>query len=195
MAVVGHGEGAVAAISVAIADPAVGAVGLIGAPARSQRDVLRRAVAARSRSGADLEHPAVAAFDRWSEELIERAERREPSARIDVGDEVVELELAAIEQGIHTPALALITMLHRNVVIAHGSRDAWVDPDEARLLAGVLEAAGAGLHVEIVEGAGHDLREADDGRIGRLVDALVARIEVRELPPVLVAIEQMNRDG
>jgi hypothetical protein len=195
MAIVGHGEGAVAAISVAIADPAIGAVGLIGAPARSQRDVLRRGVAQRSRTGTDLEHPAVAAFDRWSEELIERAERRERSMTVAIGGEEVHLDLAALEQAIHTPALALITMLHRNVVLAHGSLDAWVDPGESRLLADVLAAAGSAPDVTPVGGAGHDLDEADDDRIGLLAGSVVGRMEARELPPVLVAIEQMSGDG
>src|SRR5688500_8176488 len=49
-AIVGHGEGAVVAASVAIGDPAIGAVGLIGPAARSMRDVLRRGAAERSRS-------------------------------------------------------------------------------------------------------------------------------------------------
>ena len=44
-AIVGHGEGAGIALSVAIGDPAIGAVGLIGTSARSFRDVLRRGVA------------------------------------------------------------------------------------------------------------------------------------------------------
>jgi alpha-beta hydrolase superfamily lysophospholipase len=195
-AIVGHGEGAIAAISAAISDPAIGAVGLIGAPARSQRDVLRRGVAERARTGTDLEHPIVAALDRWSEELIEHAERREAAFALPVGDETVDLNLAALEQAIHTPALALVTMLHRNVVIAHGAADAWVDPDEARLLAGMLASAdGSGPDVLTFAGAGHDLAEAGDDRIGLLADAIATRIEARELPPVLVAIEEMGRDG
>ena len=70
-------------MSVAIGDPAIGAVGLIGPPARSLRDVLRRGVAERSRTGVDREHPLVAALDRVAEELIERAERREPTMAVD----------------------------------------------------------------------------------------------------------------
>jgi alpha-beta hydrolase superfamily lysophospholipase len=195
MAIVGHGEGAVAAISAAIADPAIGAVGLIAPPARSQRDVLRRGVAARARTGADGRHPAVLAFDRWSEELIEHAERREPALPIRVGDDELVLNLAGLEQAIHTPALALATMLHRNVLIAHGADDAWVHPDESLLLAGVMETAGSPPDVMRIEGAGHDLAEADDVRIGELAAAIAGRMEARELPPVLVEIERMNRDG
>ena len=194
-AIVGHGEGALAAISAAIADPAVGAVGLIGPPARSHRDVLRRGVAARARSGADRRHPAVVGFDRWSEELIEHAERRELALPITIGDEEVVLDLAGLEQAIHTPAVALITMLHRNVVIAHGANDAWVHPDESLLLAGVLGAAGPRPDVMRIEGAGHDLAEADDVRIGELASEIAGQMEARDLPPVLVAIEEMNREG
>ena len=193
-AIVGHGEGAGIALSVAIGDPAIGAVGLIGAPARSLRSVLRQGVAERARSGADREHPLVAALDRTAEELIERADRREPALAITVGAEPVELNLAAWEQGFHTPALALATMLHRDVVLAHGTADAWADVEESRLLANVLADAGNQPALQVVEGAGHDLAEAGDEVVGAFADALVARMLPRELPPVLVAIEQMG-DG
>jgi uncharacterized protein len=193
-AIVGHGEGAVIAISVAIGDPAIGAVGLIGPPARSFRDVLRRGVAERERTGTDREHPVVAALDRAAEELIERAVRREAEMELRVADASVRLSLAGWEQAIHTPALALATMLHRHVVIAHGARDAWADPDESRLLAAVLAEAGNQPDLQLVEGAGHDLAEADEDRIGAFADALIAGMEPRELPPVLVAIEQMTGD-
>lgn len=191
-AIVGHGEGAVIALSVAIGDPAIGAVGLIGAPARSFRDVLRRGVAVRSRTRTDREHPVVAALDRSVEELIERAERREATATIEVGDDRTTLALAAWEQAFHTPALALATMLHRNVVLAHGSSDAWADPDESRLLSAALAEAGNQPTRQVIQRAGHDLAEADDGRIAAFAEALVARMEPRELPPVLVAIEEMG---
>lgn len=194
-AIVGHGEGAVVALSVAIGDPAVGAVGLIGPSARSGRDVLRRGVAERSRTGADRRHPVVTALDRSAEELIERAARRQMSVPIRIGDEVVDLGLAAWEQAFHTPALALATMLHRNVVIAHGTDDAWADPDESRLLDVVLRDAGNEPVLQEIDGAGHDLAEADGARIGAFADALVGRMEPRELPPVLVAIEQMGVDS
>ncbi len=193
-AIVGHGEGAVIAISVAIGDPAIGAVGLIGPPARSFRDVLRRGVAERQRTGTDREHPIVAACDLTAEELIERALRREPEVELGLGDASVRLSLAGWEQAIHTPALALATMLHRHVVIAHGERDAWAHPDESRLLAAVLAEAGNGPVLQLVAGAGHDLGEAGDDRIGAFADALSGGMEPRELPPVLVAIEEMTGD-
>lgn len=190
--IVGHGEGAIIALSVAIGDPAIGAVGLIGSPARSFRDVLRRGAAERSRTGTDREHPAVSALDRAAEELIERAERREAAAVLEIGDERIGLSLAAWEQGFHTPALALATMLHRNVALAHGAADAWADADESRLLAAVLAEAGNEPALQVIGGAGHDLAEADDEAIGAFAGALVERIEPRELPPVLVAIEEMG---
>lgn len=193
-AIVGHGEGGVVAISVAIGDPALSVVGLIGTPARSLRDVMRHGVAVRAWTRTDLEHPVVAALDATSEWLIEAAERREPQRRIPIAGESVAIGLAAIEQGIHTPAMALATMLHRKVVIAHGTADAWVSPDESRLLAAVLREAGGSPDVHEVRGAGHDLAEADDDRIGSLADAITKRIQVRDLPPVLVAIEQMRAD-
>jgi hypothetical protein len=193
-AIVGHGEGAVIAISVAIGDPAIGAVGLIGPPARSFRDVLRRGVAERERTGTDREHPVVAALDWAAEELIERAARREGEMELRVADASVRLSLAGWEQAIHTPALALATMLHRHTVITHGARDAWADPDESRLLATVLADAGNRPVLQLVDGAGHELAEAGDDRIGAFADALVAGMEPRELPPVLVAIEQMTGD-
>lgn len=187
-AIVGHGEGAVIAMSVAIGDPAFGAVGLIGPPARSLRDVLRRGVAERSRTGVDRQHPLVEALDRAAEELIERAERREPRMALTVGGRTESLRLDGWEQAIHTPALALATMLHRNVVIAHGMSDAWADPDESRLIAAVVPDA---LRLEVA-GAGHALEEAPDQRIAEIAEALAARMEPRELPPVLLAIEEMG---
>ena len=191
-AIVGHGEGAVVALSVAIGDPAVGAVGLIGPSARSFRDVLRRGVGERSRTAIDREHPAVAGLDRAAEELIERTERRERVMPLWVAGEMVELRLAGWEQAFHTPPLALATMLHRNVVIAHGAADAWADPDESRILEQVLREAGNDPIRQEITGAGHDLLEADDGQIDAFAEALAARMQPRELPPVLVAIEQMG---
>lgn len=194
-AVAGHGEGAVIAVSVAIGDPAIGAVGLVGPPARSLRDVLRRGVAVRARTGVDREHPLVSAVDASAEELIERAERREETLRLRIGRDEVELRLRGWEQAFHTPALALATMLHRNVVIAHGSADAWADPAESRLLADVLREGGNDPVLQVVRGAGHDLHEAPDEALDAFAGALAARMEPRELPPVLVAIEQMGGDG
>ncbi|HET8776422.1 MAG TPA: alpha/beta fold hydrolase [Candidatus Limnocylindria bacterium] len=194
-AIVGHGEGAAIATSVAIGDPAISAVGLIGPSARSLRDVLRRGVGERSRTGTDRRHPFVEAFDRSSEELIERAERRETAMPLRVADETVELALAGWEQAFHTPVLALATMLHRNVVIAHGSDDAWAHPDESLLLAQVLRDGGNQPLIQVLDGVGHDLAEADDAAVDGFAAALAERIERRELPPVLVAIEQMGADG
>jgi len=193
-AVVGHGEGAAIALSVAIGDPAIGAVGLIGAPARSLRTVLRRGVGERGRSGADRQHLVVAALDQASEELLERAERREPSMELAIGDETVTLDLAGWEQAIHTPPLALATMLHRATVLLHGADDAWVDPAESELLALILAEAGNAPERTVVPG-GHDLAEAPDGVIDAFAEALVERMEPRELPPVLLAIEEMGGEA
>ncbi|MEO5986908.1 MAG: alpha/beta hydrolase [Candidatus Limnocylindria bacterium] len=189
-AIVGHGEGAAIALSVAIGDPAVGAVGLIGSSARSFRDVLRRAVAERARTGTDLDHPIVAAIDRASEEIIECVARGEPTFRLELETEQLELGLAGWEQAFGTPSLALATMLHRNVVLAHGTSDAWADPDESRLLATVLTAAGNDPQLQLVDDAGHDLEAptAVDG----FARALSERMVARELPAVLLAIEEMR---
>lgn len=191
--IVGHGEGAGAALSVAIADPAVSAVMLIGAPARSMRDVVRRGVAERARTGVDLQHPIVAALDHWSEEMLERADRHEPSAELWFrGGRRVVVSLAALEQAIHTPNLALATMLHRAVVLVHGAHDAWVDADEVELLTGTLRAAGNNPEVRVFD-AGHDLAEVPEPTIRELAGALATRLEPRELPPVLVALEEIDR--
>jgi pimeloyl-ACP methyl ester carboxylesterase len=193
-AIVGHGEGAAIALSVAIGDPAIGAVGLIGASARSLRTVLRRGVAERARTGVDRRHPGVAALDRASEELLERAERREPSLGLAIGDEIVTLGLASWEQAIHTPPLALATMLHRETVLLHGADDAWADPAESELLAAVLAGAGNAPDLTVTPG-GHDLDGVPDTVIGDFADALIGRMQPRDLPPVLLAIEQMGRSG
>jgi alpha-beta hydrolase superfamily lysophospholipase len=191
--IVGHGEGAGIAMAVAIGDPAVSALTLIGASARSWRDTLRRAAATRGRDGTDHRHPIVAAIDRFSEELIEHAERREASLTLPLrGGRQVTLSLAPIEQAIHTPALALATMLHRSVTLVHGGADAWSDPEESQLLATSLATAGEAPRVRWVEGAGHDLSEASDDLIAELAEDLVTRLLPRDLPPVLLAIEEMG---
>jgi uncharacterized protein len=191
-AVVGHGEGAGIALSVAIGDPAIGAVGLIGAGARSWRTLLRRGVAERERTGRDREHPVVATLDRSAEELLERAVRREPAAHVGIDGVTIELRLAAWEQAIHTPSLALATMLHRPVTLLHAVDDAWVHPDESRLLLAALREAGNDPALRVVEAGGHDLAAADDTVIGAFADDLAGRMAPRELPPVLVAIEEMG---
>jgi alpha-beta hydrolase superfamily lysophospholipase len=191
--IVGHGEGATLALAVAVGDPAVGALTLIGPAARSWRDVLRRGVAARARFNTDREHPIVAALDRWSEDLLERAERRETSFDLQLpGGEQVHIELSGVEQAIHTPARALATMLHRSVTLAHGAADRWSDPDESTLLAAALTEAGNRPDRRVVPGAGHDLGAASDEVIGELADDFAARLLPRDLPPVLVALEEMG---
>jgi len=193
--IVGHGEGAVIALSVAIADPAVGAITLIGAPARSLRHLLRRGAAARSRTGADQHHPMVEALDLWSEELIERTERREkelPLRLPGLPRERVTLNLAGWEQGFHTPAIALATMLHRSVSLVHGGDDAWSHPDEAEVLEPVLAAAGKDHDLRLVAGAGHELVEAPDEVIAQIAQDLAGRLVARPLPAVLLAIQEMG---
>ncbi|HEX5578953.1 MAG TPA: alpha/beta hydrolase [Candidatus Limnocylindria bacterium] len=193
--IVGHGEGATLALSVAIGDPAVSALTLIGPSARSWRDVLRRGVGERARTGTDRQHPGVAALDRWSEEIIERAERREARFELPIaGAGSVPLALAGVEQAIHTPPLALATMLHRSVALVHGANDAWADPDESVLLADALAEGGNEVAHRVVPGAGHDLAEAPGALMGEVAADLAARIRPVELPPVLVAIEEMT-DG
>lgn len=191
--IVGHGEGATIALAVAVADPAVGALTLIGPSARSWRDVLRRGVAERARHGTDREHPIVAALDRWCEDIIERAQRREAAFDLQLpGGERVRLELAGVEQAIHTPGLALATMLHRSVTLVHGADDGWSDPDESALLATALAEGGNRPNRRVVAGIAHDLAGASDAIIGELADDLAVRLLPRDLPPVLVAMEGMG---
>jgi pimeloyl-ACP methyl ester carboxylesterase len=75
----------------------------------------------------------------------------------------------------------------------HGAADAWADPEEARLLADALRDAGNDPQLTVVDGVGHDLAGADDEVIGAFAAALVDRMQPRELPPVLIAIEEMGR--
>lgn len=191
--IVGHGEGAGIALAVAIGDPAVSALTLVGAAARSWREILRRAAATRGREGTEHHHPIVAAIDRWSEDLIERAERRETGLTLPLrGGRPVTLALAPFEQAIHTPSLALATMLHRSVTLVHGASDGWSDPEESTLLAAALADAGNEPRTRIVAGAGHDLAEASDQLIGEIAADLAERLLPRDLPPVLLAIEEMS---
>ena len=110
------------------------------------------------------------------------------------GPNAARLGLAGWEQAIHTPPLALATMLHRETVLLHGADDAWAGPEESELLAAVLAEAGNQPGLTIAPG-GHDLAEAGDEVIGEFASALVTRMQPRELPPVLLAIEQMGGSG
>ena len=187
--VVAHGEGALLGISATIADPVLSAMTLIGAPARSVRDVMRRGAAERARTGTDLAHPFVAALDRGMEELIERAARHEAEMPLVIGGQPARIGLAAWRQAFDTPGLALATMLHRSVSLVHGELDAWVDPEESELLAEVLRAGGNAPLLRRVPGCGHDLAEASDELIAAIATDLAERLVPHELPPVLLAIE------
>jgi uncharacterized protein len=190
---IGHGEGAILAMSVAVADPAVSALTLISPPARSWRDVLRRGVAMRERSPGERRHPIVAALDRTSEELLEAAERHEIAIELPLGERTgITLGLRGTEQAIRTPGRALATMLHRSVTLVYGADDVWSDPDESALLEAILIEAGNQPSRRPVAGAGHDLAEADDALIADLATDLAGRLEPRDLPPVLLAIEEMG---
>jgi hypothetical protein len=57
-----------------------------------------------------------------------------------------------------------------------------------------LQDGGNDPVLQLVDGADHDLAGPPDA-IGDFADALAARMERRELPPVLVAIEEMNEAG
>lgn len=194
--IIGHGAGAAIAISVAVSDPAISALTLIGPGARSYRDLLRRSVGSRSRADAPSPHALVRAIDRWSEEILERAERRESEVAVWLDDGgKLDLSLAGIEQEIHTPARALVTMLRRSVSLFHGADDEWSHPDESRLLVDGLSEVGVPPRRTVVAGAGHDLSEADDALIDAIARDLADRLVPRDLPPVLLAIEEMGSNA
>jgi alpha-beta hydrolase superfamily lysophospholipase len=189
---VGHGEGAWVALSVAGADPAIGPLTLVGAPARGLRDVLRRAAASRARrrtrSGARPDHPFVAAFDRALEELIERAERGEAAMTLAVpGGDHVDIGLGAWEQAFRIPTRALATLQRRSVTLVHGAADTWVDPDEADLLEAALAVTATPARI-VIPRADHDLAEADDDHLRAIAADLRARLQPRRLPTVLLSI-------
>ncbi|MEO8510766.1 MAG: alpha/beta hydrolase [Chloroflexota bacterium] len=191
--ILGHGEGAAIAMSVAIGDPAIGALTLVGAAARSYRDVLRRGVAERGRRGIDRQHRIVAAVDRASEELIELADRGEAACGVPLDAETsVHLELDGLRQAFGTPPRALITMLNRSLTLVHGADDAWVDPSESELLLQARPHAAPAVRQLAIPGAGHDLAEVPDATIDEIAADLAARLEPRELPPVLIAISEMS---
>jgi hypothetical protein len=189
--IVGHGEGAWLALSVAAADPGIGPLTLVGAPARGLRDVLRRAAAERSRrrlhDPGQPVHPFLAAFDRGLEELIERADRGEASMTLHLaGGQRAELGLAPWEQEMRIPARALATLQPRSVTLVHGAADGWVHPDESALL---MTALGAGAPARIVvPAADHDLTETPDDLFRDLAADLAVRLQPRRLPTVLLSI-------
>jgi pimeloyl-ACP methyl ester carboxylesterase len=191
--ILGHGEGATIALSIAIADPAVSALTLVGTTARSFRDVLRRGVAARGAREPHRAHPLVTALDRWSEDLIERTDRHEATLALWLrsGEQVI-LSLANWRQAFQTPPFALATMLHRPVTCVHGDLDRWSHPDESRLLVEALRRGDNQPTLRIVEGAGHDLAELGDEGIGEIADDLARRLEARSLPPVLLALQDVD---
>ncbi len=189
---VGHGEGAWLALSVAAADPAIGPLTLVGAPARGLRDVLRRAAAERARqvNGAHPKdaHPFLAAFDRGLEELIERADRGESEMDLAIpGGQRATLGLAAWEQAMRIPTRALATLQRRSVTLVYGEADTWVHPDESALLATALADTAAPRRI-LVPGAGHDLAEASSDVLRDVAADLAARLQPRRLPTVLLSI-------
>ena len=190
-AIVGHGEGATLALSVAIGDPAISALTLIGPSARSWRDVLRRGVAERTRTGTDLEHPLVSALDRVSEEIIERAERREPASGLRVGGAGTRGAPPG-RRGAGDPHPAAGAGHHAPSIGCAGPRWAGrvVGSDESELLAAALAMRATSL-----AGACCRSRPRSGGGGRRGVDEiaadLAARIPPVELPPVLLAIEEM----
>lgn len=193
----GHGEGVWLALSVAAADPAIGPLTLIGAPARGLRDILRRSVSERARRRRRRpdapDHPFVAALDRGLEELIERADRGEAKMVLALpGGRRAELGLAAWEQGMQISTRALATLQRRSVTLVHGTADAWVDPDESSLLAAALRAVGAPRRI-LVPDADHDLTGADPGLWRNLASDLAARLHPRRLPTVLLSIADLPR--
>jgi hypothetical protein len=188
--ILGHGEGAAVAMSVVIGDPAIGPLTLIGASARSYRDVFRRSVATRlGRAGVE---PAslVRAIDAWSEEIVERAERREPWMDLPVGDRALRLSLRGWEQAFHTPPRALATMLDRSVTLVQPRADETVHPDEALLLAAGLTGSGRQPPRVLAVQAAHDLAEADGQVIAEIARDFASRLAPRPLPPVLLAISE-----
>jgi uncharacterized protein len=189
--IIGHGEGAWLGLSVAAADPAVGPLTTVASPARGHRDVLRRGLAERARQRGQTgsnEHPFVAALDRGLEELIERAQRGEAEMILTLpGGDRVRLGLAGWEQAMQIPTRALATLQQRSVTVVHGARDAWVDPEEADLLAAVLESTSSPRRI-VVPHAGHDLEEAPPDLFRDLAADLAARLQPRRLPTVLLSI-------
>lgn len=191
---VGHGEGAWLALSVAAADPAIGPLTLIGAPARGLPDILRRSVAERARRRRRRPsapgHPFVMALDRGLEELIERADRGEVKIILALpGGRQFALGLAAWEQGMRISTRALATLQRRSVTLVHGAADDWVDPDESDLLATALRDVGAPRRI-LVPGADHDLTGADPELWRDLAADLAARLQPRRLPAVLLSIAE-----
>ena len=164
---------------------------LIGAPARSLRDVMRRGAAERARTGIDRDAPVRGSARSW-DGGADRAGRpaRGWRCRSASGRDATSLGLAGWKQTFDTPGLALATMLHRSVTLVHGERDAWVDPEESDLLA---RRSARGRKRAASCAASRGVATTSPRRRGRRHRAIAAdlaeRLVPHELPPVLLAIE------
>ncbi|HLY35510.1 MAG TPA: hypothetical protein VKU35_02230, partial [Candidatus Limnocylindria bacterium] len=62
----------------------------------------------------------------------------------------------------------------------------------SRLLEAALRGAGNEPMLRLVPGAGHDLAEASDDAIGSIAADLVDRLLPRDLPPVLLTLQELG---
>jgi pimeloyl-ACP methyl ester carboxylesterase len=148
IALVGHSEGAVVALLAARADPALGALVLLGAPSRSGREIAR-----------------------WQrQQLVSSDLARWPSTERRAVLAAAESE--AEQMAAHDPWLrrwfaldprAVATSVTRPVLLVHGDTDRQVPPEHADELAAVLRDAGADVEVRHVSDTDHLLLPDHDG--------------------------------
>ncbi|MET0553119.1 MAG: alpha/beta fold hydrolase [Vicinamibacteria bacterium] len=128
LALVGHSYGGIVAPQVAADDPALAAVVLLGAPARSFRETMRYQETYR------IAHdPAVAPAQRA--EALESAMRRQ-AANVAGSAEAWRRSIQDRDP------LPTVRRLRMPVSVLHGTTDRAVDPADAGLLAGALRDAG-----------------------------------------------------
>lgn len=148
IALVGHSEGAVVALLAARADPAVGALVLLGAPSRSGREIAR------------WQRQQLVSSDlaRWPS-----TERRAVLAAAESEAEQVAAHDPWLRRWFALDPRAVAASVTQPVLLVHGDTDRQVPPEHADELAVVLRAAGAHVEVRHVSDTDHLLLPDHDG--------------------------------
>jgi len=148
IALVGHSEGAVVALLTALADPAVRALVLLGAPSRSGREIAR------------WQRQQLVSSDlaRWPS-----TERRAVLAAAESEAEQMAERDPWLHRWFALDPRAVASQVRQPTLLVHGDTDRQVPPEQADELAAVLRAAGAEVEVQHMSDTDHLLLPDHDG--------------------------------